>query len=367
MNKKILIILLLVASAIGGKLLFGAGGDGADGKKGKDDKPVPVVAAKVIPRMLHDNVEAIGTAFANESLTITANATERLAEIRFTDGQFVHKGDIIAILEQDEEQAELAVAELQLKEHARELGRLKGLLKNKAASQRDVDERQTQVDVAGQQVAGLKARIADRTLTAPFDGVLGIRHLSVGALVQPGDVITTLDDVHEIKLDFSVSATYLNQLSVGMGVEAKSVGLGPRVFSGQVASIDTRVNAATRSVLVRAVLPNSDNTIKPGVLMQVVLLKGERQALVIPEEAVTQRQDNHYVMRIDPQTNTVHEVRVMPGTRRPGILEVVEGLKEGDLIVTRGIEQVKDGGKVEVKEQDKATTEGKPVAEPGKE
>lgn len=311
---------------------------------------LPVTVVSAYKTAIFDTVEALGTANANESIEITTNATETISEIHFDDGQYVAKGDIIAVLEQGEEQAQLRGAQAQLKEHERELKRLGDLFKQKAAAKREYDERETLVEVTRQQLKEISARVEERTLRAPFEGVLGIRRLSVGSLVQPGDIITTLDDVDPIKLDFAVPDIYLSSLMSGLPIEARSTSYGDKVFEGEIATVNSRVDPATRSVLVRAIVPNPEGVIKPGVLMKVTLLKDTREALVIPEEATTQRQQKQFVMVVNAESYKVEEREITPGIRKNGLLEVLDGVAEGEFVIVRGIQQVSAGQAVEIKE-----------------
>lgn len=347
MKKNTILILALIVLLIAGAVYYLSGGS-SDGR-GKGGE-TPVVVVKVYRQPLTDNIEALGTAYANESVTITASATETISEIHFTDSQEVKRGDVIARLEQREEQAQLGVAKAHLDEHKRELARIEALLKSKAASTRDFDERQTLIKVAQREIEEIGARIADRTLTAPFDGVLGIRRLSVGALVQPGAVITTLDDISLIKLDFTIPAMHLAVLKPGVAIEAVTDALNNEVFKGTIESVDTRVDPVTRSVLVRAILPNQDGRIKPGLLMQVKVLGGAREALVVPEESVLQRQDVHSVLVVNPDTLEVEARTIKIGTRIPGLVEAREGVQENELVIVRGVGRVQPGQKVTIKE-----------------
>lgn len=319
--------------------------DAADARK--QNAAIPVEAIAAYETTISDSVESLGTAMANESVDITANVTETISEIDFSDGQEVTKGDVIARLSQQEEAAQLAAAQARQKENRRELDRLNTLLKNKAAAQREYDERLTLIEVTKQEVEAIDARIADRTLRAPFDGVLGIRRVSVGALVQPGELITTIDDLSSIKLDFTVPSIYLSSLKVGTPIEAKAAGFENRVFRGEVASVNSRIDPVTRSVLVRALIPNEDATLKPGLLMQVTLLKDERQALVVPEESTIQRDNRHFVLVIGDD-GAAEERQVQTGVRQPGMLEITDGLAAGEKVVTRGMGTVRAGQKVEI-------------------
>ena len=282
-----------------------------------------VEAIAVSKQVLFDNVEVLGSAYANESVSITSNITEAISEIKFTDGQTVSKGDVIVVLEQGEEQAQLKATQLQWSEHNRELKRLEKLLANKAASKRDYDERKTMRDITLQQIEEMKARVQDRTLKAPFDGTLGIRSISAGALVKPGDVITTIEDTSLIKLDFNIPSVHLSQLKPGVPIEAYSDSIKNVKFNGVIETINNRVDPVTRSILVRAVIENSDNIIKPGMLMKVTLLKNQRESLVIPEEAIIQEGEKNYLMIIGDD-NIVEKREVKTGVHKEGIIEITE-------------------------------------------
>lgn len=344
MKKLVFIALMVTLLAAGLIFLFNG-----DKKEAKRDIAIPVIVVNVTRQAMHDNIEALGTAYANESITITASASETISEINFTDGQKVKAGDVIARLEQREEQADLGMAKARLEEHKRELARLNQLLENRAASQREVDERKTQVDITQQEIKGIEARISDRTLRAPFSGVLGIRRLSVGALVQPGDVITTLDDINLIKLDFSMPAIYLGWLKPGVAIEATTGAHGEERFSGVIDTVDSRIDPTTRSVLVRAILPNEGNKLTPGMLMQVSLLQNQRESLVVPEESVLQKQDKQsvYIVKDD---DIVEERPITIGTRIPGFVEVLSGVSEGERVIIRGVNRAKPGDKVTIQE-----------------
>lgn len=311
--------------------------------------PTPVVVAKVRIVTLYDRVEALGTAFANESVNITANVTETITSLHFEDGQAVKRGAIIATLAQAEEQAQLAAMLEQLDEHQRELRRLGRLLETQAEARRAYDERKTLVAITRQRIKEITARIEDRTIRAPFDGVLGLRTVSVGALVEPGDVITTIDDINQIKLDFTVPATFLSVLRVGSPVRASSGALDGKVFVGTVATIAPRVDPETRSVVVRALLGNPQGELKPGMLMQVTLRKNERRALVIPEEALVSLQRRNFVLVVDPDNgSTVQRKQVAIGGRRPGEVEILGSLGEGELVIVRGTTRVRPGDPVKI-------------------
>jgi membrane fusion protein (multidrug efflux system) len=177
--------------------------------------------------------------------------------------------------------------------------------------------------------------------------------VSLGALVKPGDVITTLDDDSRMKLEFPVPSPFLATLRPGLAIVARARAYADREFRGEVSSVDSRVDPATRSVRVRALLPNPDRTLRPGILMSVVLLKDPRDALVVPESALVPLGQQVFVFRaVESDGNRVERREVRVGARRPGEVEVLEGLAPGDRVVTHGTLRLKDGDPVAVRAVD---------------
>jgi membrane fusion protein (multidrug efflux system) len=186
-------------------------------------------------------------------------------------------------------------------------------------------------------------------IRAPFDGRVGLRRVSVGTLISPGTVITTLDDTRVIKLDFSVPENALATVREGLTVRASAPAFPGRSFSGRVASIDSRVDVNTRSVMVRALLANEDGALKPGMFLSVALANDERDALVIPEEALTPEAERQYVFVVADGKAERREVRI--GGRRPGSVEILAGLNTGEQVIVEGTQKVRDGGAVQASER----------------
>lgn len=311
--------------------------------------PTPVEVALVQPRLLEVRAEAVGTAYARESIAVTSNVTDIVESIHFQDGQLVKRGDVLVILNNNEQQAELKAAQANLAEQEREVERLQGLIKTRAVSQNQLDERITQRDMAIHRVAAAEARVRDRIIRAPFDGVLGLRQVSPGTLVTPGTVITTLDDISTMKLDFGVPSIHLGALKVGQQVEARSPAFPNRVFTGQVTSVDSRINEVDRSIRVRAELPNPEGIIKYGMLLHVDIVFSHREALLIPESALVPIRDRQYVYVVSDDElprALMHEVEI--GERRPGLVEIVAGLEAGQRVVSRGTHVVRPNGPLSI-------------------
>ena len=174
-------------------------------------------------------MEALGTARANESVNITSNVTEKIKEIHFEDGQQVKAGDVLVILNQAEEKANLKQAEAVRGERKLALDRLLQLEERKLAPTDEIDRTRLELEQAEASISAIKTRISDRIIRAPFDGIVGLRNISRGALVETGDLIATLDDTSQIKLDFTVPAMFLAELRPGLKIKARATALNNRV------------------------------------------------------------------------------------------------------------------------------------------
>jgi membrane fusion protein (multidrug efflux system) len=224
------------------------------------------------------------------------------------------------------------------------------LVQKEASTEDQLEQRSRDYETAKARFRQIESRLQDRLILAPFTGVVGLRDISVGALVEPGDIITTLDDDTIMKLDFAVPAIHLSTLKMGLTVEATAPSYGKQVFNGKVSGISSRIDETTRSLIVRAVLPNPERLLKPGMLMSVELLKNPRKALVIPEEALLPMGSSNYVLVVDPAgEQAVAEKRLVQlGSRRPGEVEIVEGLNAGDFVVIHGALKARPGQPVHI-------------------
>lgn len=296
--------------------------------------PVPVTVVTVQVKEFQDETAALGTLRAWESVDISASVSQIVSAIKFEDGQQVEKGDVLALLKQDAEQAILRELQASLADARREVKRLENLARQNQVAQTELDKARTQQEIMRHQIEAVEARIADRTIVAPFSGVLGLRQVSEGALVAPGQRLTTLDDVSRMRLEFTVPATLLGFLSPGQEVQARTPAFD-RVFPGVITAIDSRIDPVARSVASRATLDNQEQLLRPGLLMEVTVRGEKRQTLLVPEESLQSRATQHYVWKIQDNTATRTAVRI--AGRVPGWVEIVAGLEEGDLVVRDGV------------------------------
>jgi membrane fusion protein (multidrug efflux system) len=333
--------------------------------------PAPVIAqaspatavfvTEVQSTTIEDRIEALGTLRANESVELTTSVTETVTELHFDDGDRVKAGQILVDMSSGEERAQLEEARATVAEAQRQYQRIKSLQATQTAAESLLDQRHRELETGRARLVAIESRLADRQVRAPFSGVIGLRNVSVGALVEPGDIIATLDDDSVMKLDFSVPAIYLNVLMPDVAVIATSRTWEGRRFEGTVKSIDSRVDPVTRTIIVRALLSNPDRLLRPGMLMQVELLNRQREALMIPEESLLSLGDRQFVLVVDKAAdNSVERREVQIGTRRPGEVEIVSGLTSGEQVITDGTLKVRAGSNVTIRAFDNGTT---PISE----
>lgn len=342
MKKTLLSLLLIPALTLGFSPSFA--------QKGSQG-PVSVIVSPVKSQEFADRVEALGTAKANETVIITPDTSEKVAEIHFEDGQEVKAGDLLLTLDKSTEEADLKSAQAIKSERWSAYDRAKGLQQSSALSKATLQERLAAYTQSEAEVEAIKSRIEELTITAPFDGILGLREVSVGTLVQPGDMITTIDDLSQIKVDFDVPSVFLSALEPGLPIVGRVEAFGAREFKGTVSTINTQVDPVTRTVKVRAVLPNTDHVLKPGLLMSIVLLKDSRKALLIPEESLIKRGEKNFVY-VAAQENgktIARETEITIGGRQPGDIEVLSGLKAGDLVISHGTLKVSNGAEISIR------------------
>ncbi|WP_249977146.1 efflux RND transporter periplasmic adaptor subunit [Vreelandella olivaria] len=295
-----------------------------------------------------DPLEALGTLSADESVTLSATVTETIAEINFQDGEQVERGRLLIHLEDAEEQAQLRAAQAITDERRNASGRASQLQQRNLAARADVEDTQARLRQAEADVQAQEARLANYRIHAPFSGRVGFRNVSVGTLVTPGMELVTLDKLDVMKLDFGVPEVFLGRLSKGLSLSAKTAAFPDEVFSGQIASIGTRIDPVSRSVSVRAELDNPGLRLRPGMLMEVIVQQRVRDTIVLPEATLEPSGDRHYVMVIHKQDDAkrLEQREVVIGERRHGQVEILEGVDPGDLVVVHGLQLARDGQEV---------------------
>ena len=336
----------------------GPAGPGAGGRGGA---PAFVSIAPVRSERISQKLEALGNARANESVDVSSKTSNVVTAVMFRDGERVRRGQVLVQLDDAQARADVAAAQAAVAESERLYNRSRELMTTEALSKAQFDQLEATLKANRARLEAAQARLQDTVIRAPFSGRVGLRRVSVGTLISPGDVITTLDDTSVIKLDFSVPENFLSTLREGLAVRATAPAFPGRTFAGKVSSIDSRVDLNTRSVTVRALLANEDGALRPGMFLNVSLANDERESLVIPEQALTPEAERQYVFVVDDGKAARREVRI--GGRRPGTVEIIAGLQAGEQVIVEGTQKVRDGAPVRTTEMaaeamDEATEAG---------
>lgn len=320
------------------------GGDGAAGGSGGPPAAV-VTTATVSVQPFNDRIRALGTVKARESVEVTAKVSEVVERVHFESGDVVAAGAPLVTLSGQQQQAALAAARATAEEADRMLRRQQGLAEQQLVARATLDAQRATRDSALAQVRQIEANLADRVVRAPFAGVLGVRQVSPGALITPGTVIATLDDLSSVYVDFPVPEAHLANVAVGQRITGTSTAWAGRGFEGVVSNVGSRVDPTSRAFSVRADFPNPERLLRPGMLMEIELERAEREALLVPEIAVVQVGRDSFVYRVTPES-TARQVAVRIGSRAAGKAEILSGIGPGDRIVVDGTGKLRDGSPI---------------------
>jgi len=325
---------------------------------GGERPPTGVITAVLSAESIIDEIEALGTARANESIEIKPRIASVITQIQFEEGERVAAGDPLVELENSEIRANLAVAVASLNESRSIFERSRSLINTQAISEAELEQLRAAMQVDEATVEAAKARLANTVITAPFAGRIGLRRVSPGSFVDSNTVITTLDDTDVIKLDFTIPEAFLAVISEDMAIAARSLVYPERKFEGVVESVDTRLDPVSRSVQVRAVMPNPDNVLKPGMFLTVDLQRDRGTMVVAPEEAIVPEGQAQFVFIVEE--GIARKQQVVLGQRIPGAVVVLEGAQAGDIVVTEGTQKVRDGAPVVMIDQTMSALDAPP-------
>ncbi|MCB5225765.1 efflux RND transporter periplasmic adaptor subunit [Alishewanella sp. 16-MA] len=338
-SRLIWFILLALLCFVG--FLFWQSGQVQDSGRGPSGA-VSVKTAQVERHEMSREVGAIGTGIANNSIQLIAPSSEFLIELNVSEGKKVNKGEIIAKLSDIQQKARVAELKAVLVEQSRQLDRLKNLAKTQATAQSMLDEQQSRVNSTQAQLDIASKQLNDMTIRAPFSGFLGLRQVSQGAYINAGTVITSLDDMQTLRVQFSVAERYLSEVALGMPLTVTNVAYQDETFSGKVSAIDTRLDPVTRSVTVHGEIDNASLKLRPGMLLSVRLQLENREVLRISEKALVPQQNRQYVYVVDAD-NKLMQKEIEIGQRIPGWVEILSGLREGDEVIVEGVQKVRNG------------------------
>ncbi|MCC7484992.1 MAG: efflux RND transporter periplasmic adaptor subunit [Burkholderiales bacterium] len=319
---------------------------GAPGGKGPAGG-MPVKVGKVATATIREEVNAVGTLLASESVMIRPERDGRIAAIHFAEGALVRAGEKLVSLDTAEIEAQLAAADSELTLNRSRLERAEELRARKFISAQALDDAREAVNQSTARRAEVKARLDKSAVIAPFEGVAGLRQVSPGAYVKAGQDIARLEGIGTLKLDFRVPEVYAGRIRAGQELAVRLDAWPGESFRGEVYAIEPAVDEATRTMLVRARVPNPAARLKPGMFSRVVLALATREAaLVVPEQALVPKGDARYVYRLADGRAVLTKIET--GLRRPGEVEVRGGLAAGDTIIIDGQLRLQDGAPVAV-------------------
>jgi membrane fusion protein (multidrug efflux system) len=313
---------------------------------------MPVEAAPVRVGPSRRQIQAVGSLRSNESVIVRPELAGRIAQINFTEGEKVRKGQVLIQIDASVPQAELAQAQAALALAKANYDRAQELVKRSAGTERALDEARWKLRNDEAAVRLAEARLEKYTLNAAFDGVIGLRKISVGEFVNAGTEIVNVEQIDPLKVDFRVPEVFLASLRVGQRIAVTVDALPGREFAGEVYAIDPLVDAGGRAVVIRARIANPDDALRPGLFARVALVVDEKpDAVFVAEQSLVPINDQHFVFKVVDGAQggkAVAFTRVKLGERRKGEVEVLEGLQAGDVVVTAGLLKVRDGMAVQV-------------------
>jgi membrane fusion protein (multidrug efflux system) len=323
-----------------------SGGAGAAAAPAKPSG-MPVKAQPVRLDTVQNEVTAVGSLIADEAVIVRPEIAGRVVELPFREGQAVHKGAKLVVIDGSEYEAVLAQAKADAKTETQRYERTIDLFKNKFVSQDAVDVAKGNMDRAVARVQENEARLAKTTIYAPFSGILGLRLISPGAYVKAGDDIVRLENTSALKLDFRVPEVYVSKLKPTQIVAVRTDAYPNDVFEGHIYALEPSVDEKTRTVVARAEIPNKQGKLRPGMFGRVnVLLESHPNAVMVPEQAIWPQGRDAFVYKVVDGKAVLTKVDI--GSRRPGEVEISKGLASGDVIVTDGQMKIKDGAPVMV-------------------
>ncbi|OHV08684.1 efflux RND transporter periplasmic adaptor subunit [Kushneria phosphatilytica] len=319
--------------------------------------PAPVGVASVIERAISDRLEGMGSIQARDALSLASLVTERVDEVLFESGDRVSKGELLIALDDRTEHFELRAARVALEEAEREYDRIEPLVRRGSVASQRLDELRTRRETARVDVARLEQALDDRAIRAPVDGVMGLRDVSPGQLVTPGEQLATLDRIDRVHADVPLPEKTLSRLATGMSVTATSVAWPDTTFTGHISAIRTRLEAGTRSLMARARFDNAEGRLRPGMLLHIAIETPAERQLIVPESALVGENLQTSLYRLAAADDDGIRVERLPVTvrqRRPGWAAVSAEnggiLKPGDRIVVSGQRQLGDGRRVTLDE-----------------
>ena len=342
------VLVLLMAVAVIVRLSFADDGGGQGGPGGGRGGAQEVAAFETTERTFSDTLQLVGVARGLRSVEIASTNTELITRVLFRDGQSVRAGAPLVELQAREQEAGMIEARARVEQAHWDYDRSKELVDRGIAPRVNLEQADSALKAAQASLEAAEARRGERVIRAPFSGVLGLTTVTPGTLVGPGTVITTLDDISTIRIDFPLPERYLSRVQSGTPISATADAFPGSQFTGRIARVDTRIDEVTRSATARAELPNPEGRIRPGMSMRVTVRQGQRQSLAVPESAIQYEGEGAFVYRIMPAEDgrIAQRVEVETGVVEDGYVEILSGLDAGETVVASGLNRIQPGAPV---------------------
>ena len=322
-----------------------AGGPAASGPSAQ----VTVEAVKVVTASMPQTITAVGSLRSDESVTLRPENAGRISAITFQEGQRVAKGAPLVRLDPAIPQAEYEQAKANFTLAQSKFDRAVDLAKRNYISGQAKDEAENNLKVAQASLQLAEAKLAKTDIRAPFSGIIGLRSVSIGDYVKEGADLVNLESIDPLKVDFRVPENYLRQVQPGQSLTITLDAMPGKSFDGKVVAVNPLVDAAGRSIVIRAQVPNPDTLLRPGIFARVRLItRDQADAMVLPEQAMVPQGSEQYVFKVID--GKAARVKIETGQRRDGMVEVVAGLVPGDTVVTAGQLKIRDGSAVRIAE-----------------
>ena len=338
----------------GGTTTIAAGGD-VSSSRGSNPAPGPaggitVEARKVQSVRMAQGLTAVGSLRSDESVTIRPEVAGRISEIAFREGQRVEKGVTLIRFDTSVQRAELAQADANLGLAKSRLDRSRDLFNKGFTSTQARDEAESNFKVAQANFDLAQARLTKLDIKAPFSGIVGLRTVSIGDYVKDGQDIVNLEEIDPLKVDFKIPEIYLKQVATGQSLQISLDAFPGQTFLGKIFAINPLVDTNGRSIVIRALVRNTEARLRPGMFARVRLLfSEERDSVAVPEQSIIPVGDDHYLFKV--VDGRAQRFKVEIGQRREGKVEILQGVVAGDMVVTAGQLKLRDGNTVKIAEE----------------
>lgn len=339
---------VIATLGVGGWQAWSTFGEAAE-PESRRSRPAPgVVVEPTRIEQLERTVAAVGTGRPVRSVQLAPSSGGRIVEIGFEGGETVESGAVLLRLDPSNQQSSLTEAEAELRQRQSDFDRQQTLLKQGRVTEAVFENAAAALSIAEVEVARAQKALSDRTLTAPFDGVVAFRTADIGALLDANSPVGALDDISALNVDFSVPERFYGEVQIGSVIRATSEIFPGEVFTGELIGVGRRIDTVSRSFTARARVANPDLRLPADVFMRVTLVLERRDGIIAPEEAISSEGGAAYVYVVTD--DKAERRKVTLGIRRAGIAEIAQGAEPGEMVVTRGLQKVRDGAPVRILE-----------------